>query len=321
MNILISGGSGFIGSAFSEWLNTKQGNEVEITWLSRDKNQSHPSYIQMMSYEELKTTELSFDVIINLAGAGIADKRWSDTRKRALFDSRVLPTQALLEYIKRIQQKPRLLISGSAIGWYGAQGSKALDETSEHHSKHMQPEAHKEDFAHQLCDSWEELAKSATEMGVEVIIVRTGIVIHPSGGMLGKLIPAFKMGVGGQLGDGKQVMSWISREDWIRAAYFIIDRHLSSASEQAVSGARDPQVSIYNLTSPNPVNNAVFTKTVGNWLNKLTIMTLPKLALKVMFGEMSTLLVDGQKVLPQALLDAGFVFKHPQLSDALTKQS
>ena len=320
MDILISGGSGFLGSALSQWLYEKRGGEVSITWLSRDNTQSHPSYINMMSYEELSETLLSFDVVINLAGAGIADKRWSETRKRELFDSRVQPTQSVLDYIDRIEQKPKLLISGSAIGWYGAQGDKPLDESSQHYSKQANPQTFKEDFAHQLCDSWEELAISATKMGVEVVLVRTGVVIHPEGGMLGRLITPFKMGAGGQLGDGQQIMSWISRDDWVRAVAFIIERHLSTEAHTSQLSNDSKPVSIYNLTSPNAVDNATFTKTLGDWLNRPTIMTMPAPVLKMMFGEMSTLLIDGQKVLPKALLDAGFEFQHPDLAGALVNQ-
>lgn len=320
MNILISGGSGFLGSALSHYLYEKHEDEVSITWLSRDKTQLHPSYISMMSYEELQQTPSRFDVIINLAGAGIADKRWTQARKRELFDSRIMPTQGLLEYIKRIDQKPKLLISGSAIGWYGAQGNKPLDESSQHYSKQANSETFKEDFAYQLCDSWEEMGISATTMGVEVVLVRTGIVIHPEGGMLGRLITPFKMGAGGQLGDGEQIMSWISREDWVRATDFIIEQHLSTATDASQASAKQNQVTVYNLTAPHPVNNATFTKTVGSWLNRPTFMTMPAPVLKVMFGEMSTLLIDGQKVLPKALLEAGFEFKQPELSKALSDQ-
>ncbi|WP_296405839.1 TIGR01777 family oxidoreductase [Psychrobacter sp.] len=325
MNILISGGSGFLGSALSQLLNQERGTEVSITWLSRDKSQSHPSYITMMSYEELSQTSVSYDVIVNLAGAGIADKRWTKTRKKELFDSRILPTQSLLEYIGRIKHKPQLLISGSAIGWYGAQGNKPLDESSQYHSNQANSNANnsnanKEDFAHQLCDSWEQMATSAIKDGVEVVLVRTGVVIHPSGGMLGRLIPAFKIGAGGQLGDGKQIMSWISREDWVRAVLFIINLHLPKPSDYRQISTEHNQLSIYNLTAPNPVNNASFTKAVGSWLNRPTLMTLPTPVLKMMFGEMSTLLIDGQKVLPKALTEAGFEFDYSELSQALQYQ-
>lgn len=313
MNILISGGSGFIGQALSQYLqgdrntsnhSSTQNTSANITWLTRDINQAHPDSVSLMSYEQLKTTEATFDVIINLAGAGIADKRWSDERKQLLMQSRLKPTQALLDYIERIANKPKLLLSGSAVGWYGAQGDKVLDETS----------GFVDDFAHQICASWEEQASLATQFGVPVALVRTGIVIHPKGGMIAKLLTPFKMGVGGQLGSGQQIMSWISLQDWVRAAILVIDEQLNQ-TPKAVDNMK-----IYNFTSTTPVSNRQFTKQLGDWLNRPTLMTLPEWLLKLMFGEMATLLIDGQKVLPTALLDLGFEFKHQTIQQALHQQ-
>ena len=320
MNILISGGSGFLGSAFSEALIKRyrsENKEVHITWLTRDSNQPHPIDIKMMTYDELTKSNQSFDVILNLAGAGIADKRWSDARKEQLLASRVQPTEALLAFIARSSTKPKLLVSGSAIGWYGAQGDKPLIESSDFNT----------DFSHKLCDDWEQLALKATDYGVPVAIVRTGVVIHPEGGMVSKLLTPFKMGVGGQLADGKQIMSWISREDWVRAVIFIIEQHLTGQQQAQLNNtsntlntASDTPAVVYNLTAPNPVTNHTFTKTLGAWLHRPTFFTLPKFLLKLMFGEMSTLLIDGQKVLPQALLNADFKFKQPTLKQALEQK-
>ena len=320
MNILISGGSGFLGSAFSEALikrYQKDHKEVQVTWLTRDSSQTHPVDIKMMTYDELAKSNQSFDVILNLAGAGIADKRWSDERKEQLLASRVKPTEALLAFMARSSTKPKLLINGSAIGWYGVQGDKPLTESSDFNTA----------FSHKLCDDWEQLALKATDYGVPVAIVRTGVVIHPEGGMVSKLLTPFKMGVGGQLADGKQIMSWISREDWVRAAIFIIEQHLTGQQQAHLNNtgnilktANDTPAVVYNLTAPNTVTNHTFTKTLGAWLHRPTFFTLPTFLLKLMFGEMSTLLIDGQKVLPQALLDAGFEFKQPTLKQALEQQ-
>ena len=309
MNILISGGSGFLGSAFSDELSKlyrAQDKDLEITWLTRDSSQQRPDSIHMMTYDELTQTDQNFDVIINLAGAGIADSRWSDSRKAQLLTSRVQPTESLLAFIEHSAVKPKLLVSGSAIGWYGAQGNKPLTEIS----------SAEIDFAHQLCEEWEQLALKACQYNVPVAIVRTGVIIHPNGGMLGKLLTPFKMGVGGQLGDGQQIMSWISRDDWVGAVIFIMEKHLNANAHVKL----EPHATIYNLTAPNPVNNQQFTKEVGTWLHRPTFFTLPTPVLKVMFGEMATLLVDGQKVIPQALLDAGYTFKHPTLKQALEQQ-
>lgn len=317
MNILISGGTGFLGSAFSDKIIKRyyqSGQEVAITWLTRDTSQMHPDAISMMTYDELAKTDKRYDVIMNLAGAGIADSRWSDERKEALLASRIKPTESLLAFIARTQNKPKLLVSGSAIGWYGTQGNKPLTENSSFET----------DFSHRLCEKWEQLALKATEYSVPVAIVRTGVVIHPSGGMLGKLLTPFKFGVGGQLGDGQQIMSWISRDDWVGAAIFIIEQHLADSIEKhnnTLSTISDTPALVYNLTAPNPVTNHTFTKDVGAWLHRPTIFTLPAPLLKLMFGEMSTLLIDGQKVLPQALLDAGYKFQQPTLEVALAEQS
>ena len=317
MNILISGGTGFLGSAFSDEIIKRyyqSGQEVAITWLTRDTSQMHPDAISMMTYDELAKTDKRYDVIMNLAGAGIADSRWSDERKEALLASRIKPTESLLAFIARTPNKPKLLVSGSAIGWYGTQGNKPLTENSSFET----------DFSHRLCEDWEQLALKATEYSVPVAIVRTGVVIHPSGGMLGKLLTPFKFGVGGQLGDGQQIMSWISRDDWVGAAIFIIEQHLADSIEthnNILSTTSDTPALVYNLTAPNPVTNHTFTKDVGAWLHRPTIFTLPAPLLKLMFGEMSTLLIDGQKVLPQALLDAGYEFQQPTLEVALAKQS
>ncbi|TXD96751.1 TIGR01777 family protein [Psychrobacter frigidicola] len=324
MNILISGGSGFLGSAFSDEMLKRyrtQNKDLHITWLTRDSSQVRPDNISMMTYDELARTEQSFDVILNLAGAGIADSRWSDERKKQLLASRVKPTESLLSFIERHPIKPKLLVSGSAIGWYGTQGDKSLTESSTFQT----------DFSHRLCEEWEQLALKATDYGVPVAIMRTGVVIHPDGGMLGKLLTPFKMGVGGQLGDGKQVMSWVSRDDWVGAAIFIIEQHLSGKNNsQQHSGSNtndntlkmpnDTLAAVYNLTAPNSVTNHTFTKDVGAWLHRPTFFTLPTPLLKLMFGEMSTLLIDGQKVVPQALLDAGYEFKQPTLEQALKGQ-
>lgn len=319
MDILISGGSGFLGSAFSKEIVQRYQNknkQISMTWLTRDKTQQHPTDVNMLTYDELAKTEQSFDVIMNLAGAGIADARWSDERKEALLASRVKPTESILAFIARTHVKPKLMVSGSAIGWYGTQGDKPLTESSSYET----------DFSHKLCEEWEQLAIKATDYGVPVAIVRTGVVMHPSGGMIAKLLLPFKLGVGGQLGDGKQIMSWISREDWVGAAIFIIEKHLDEGAQRQVMPNNelktngDTPAVVYNLTAPNPVTNHAFTKDMGAWLHRMTIFTLPEFLLKLMFGEMSTLLIDGQKVLPEALQKAGYEFKQTTFTQALTEQ-
>nr|WP_257619777.1 TIGR01777 family oxidoreductase [Moraxella osloensis] len=305
MKILITGGSGFLGTALTQSLKTHgvKGDTASVTWVSRSVEKEKTKNIadDVISYDDLASTDQTYDVIINLAGAGIADSRWTDARKQELFDSRLKPTQAVIDYIARIGNKPKLLISGSAIGWYGIQQENdptALDETSP---------MTKTDFAHEICQAWEQLALTAQD-AVPVAIVRTGVVIAPDGGMVGRLITPFKMGTGGKLGNGQQIMSWISRTDWVRAVIFIIEQNLTHTL---------PTQQIYNLTNPTPISNAAFTDAMGTWLHRPTVMTLPAFVVKTMFGEMSTLLLDGQRVVPTALLDQGFEFKDLTVLDAL----
>lgn len=305
MKILITGGSGFLGTALTQSLKTHgvQGDTASVTWVSRSVEKEKTKNIadDVISYDDLASTNETYDVIINLAGAGIADSRWTDARKQELFDSRLKPTQAVIDYIERIGNKPKLLISGSAIGWYGIQKENdptALDETSP---------VTKTDFAHEICQAWEQLALTAQD-AVPVAIVRTGVVIAPEGGMVGRLITPFKMGTGGKLGNGQQIMSWISRTDWVHAVIFIIEQNLTHTL---------PTQQIYNLTNPMPISNAAFTDAMGTWLHRPTVMTLPAFVVKTMFGEMSTLLLDGQRVVPTALLDQGFEFNDLTVLDAL----
>lgn len=311
MNILISGGSGFLGSALTQQLinNPINGEPISVTWLSRSTKPHQANNVQILTYDALKTTSQAFDIIINLAGAGIADSRWTQARRQELLASRLKPTQAIIDYLERISiahtpTKPKLLISGSAIGWYGGysgdEANIALDETSPARSE----------FQHDLCQQWENLAKTAQNYNVPVSIVRTGVVFDPKGGMLTRLLTPFKLGLGGKLGNGQQAMSWISRTDWVRAVRFIIER---AANNENLA-------SVYNLTHPDPITNADFTKALGQWLHRPTWFTVPKFVLKLLLGEMATLLVDGQKVLPNHLLNQGFKFQHQTVLQALENQ-
>ncbi|AWY19714.1 TIGR01777 family oxidoreductase [Moraxella bovis] len=288
MNILITGGSGFLGRQLTLVL-LNLGHH--IIWVSQNPNRiTILNNVKVIDYNALKNLSISIDVIINLAGAGIADKRWSSKQKRRLFDSRINPTLAILNFIKN--NPTSLLISGSAIGYYGVSDNATFDENS---SPICQ------DFASELCQTWENLALSTTDISAtKVAIIRTGVVLDPKGGIMTRLLPAFKMGLGGRLGDGKQILSFISMSDWVRAVLFIIAKNKSDDL---------PIHQFYNLTSPNPITNADFTKAIGQLLNKPTLFHLPSWFLRLLLGEMATLLIDGQKVFPNQLLSMGFEFQ------------
>ncbi|QCU72713.1 TIGR01777 family protein [Luteimonas yindakuii] len=296
MRILITGGSGFLGRALSGAL---LGQGAAPTWLSRDPRAVvAPGGVDVRGYDGLHASDC-FDVVVNLAGAGIADGRWSDARKQVLFDSRLEPTRSVVDWIRRARTRPRLLLSGSAVGWYGRQpADRELVEDSAAH-----PE-----FVHALCAHWERAALEAVTLDVPVVLLRTGVVLDPAGGMLRRLLPVFRLGAGGRLGSGEQVLSWISREDWVRAVLELLDQQ---TGRPALAGP-------VNLTAPAPVSNREFTRVLAGAVHRPAWATVPAGVLRLALGEMSTLLLDGQRVLPRRLLDTGFEFRHPRL-DALLR--
>lgn len=295
MNILITGGSGLVGSALCESLD---GLGHTITVLSRSVSRTRKKLPQIeriiAHFDEVDSTT-HFDAVINLAGESIADKRWTPKRKQVLRDSRIALTADLIALIKRLKTKPDVLISGSAIGYYGDGEDNILTE----HSSVV------DEFSHQLCAAWETQALRAKAYVPRVCIIRTGIVFSQSGGMLKKLLPSFRFGLGAKLGDGKQWMSWIHLRDLVS----VINQLLNDAS---CSG-------IYNATSPNPITNAEFTKLLAHTLKRPSFLTLSSSFLHLLFGEMSQLLITGQRVKPKRLLDAGFEFEYPDAAKALNE--
>lgn len=283
MRILISGGSGFIGQSLAKTL-TSRGDEVLI-W-SR-QNPSKPSWIKQLS--EIETP---VDVIINLAGAGIIDKRWTPERKKLLRSSRLETTRNIVEWISKQDQKPKCLISASAIGFYGSQKSMDLNESS----------SPVDGFTHRLCADWESEALKAEEFGVRVCLIRTGIVLG-NGGALKKMLLPFKLGLGGPIASGKQWMSWIHLDDEISAICWLID-------DESLQGP-------FNLTAPEPVTNEVFTKELASTVRRPAIFRVPAIVMKGLLGESSELLIEGQCVRPVALQNSGFQFKYTSVTHAL----
>ena len=277
MKILLSGSSGLIGSALKSSL-INEGHEVLP--LSRDFNQS------------IDFTNV--DVVIHLAGENIAQGRWTKEKKAEIKNSRINNTRLLSEQIAASNHKPSLFISSSATGFYGDRLDSILDEKSSSGSG----------FLPEVCVEWEQSTQPAEQAGVRTVHIRTGIVLSKKGGALKKMLPPFQMGGGGILGSGNQYMSWISLEDEIRAISFII--HNSNI------------VGPVNLTAPNPVNNKEFTKVLGKVLKRPTIVPLPGFAAKLIFGEMAdAILLTGNRVLPNKLIEAGFKFNHETLEIAL----
>lgn len=294
MRILITGGTGFIGARLADEL---QADGHELTVLVRDYARARlilgtrPELLR--SLDEVDQ-DRQIDAVINLAGAGIADKRWTGARKRLLLNSRLQTTKALVALCQRLRQRPRVLLSASAVGFYGAHGSEPLTESSSVH----------DEFSHQLCKRWEEEARKAESLGMRVCIMRFGVVLGPGGGMLGRLLPMFKLALGGRLGDGQQMLSWVHRADVINAMRFLL-------ASEAESG-------VFNVTAPEAVNNANFTRELAAAVRRPAVLPLPAPLVQLMFGEMGDrLLLHGQNVKPARLQAQGFDFRYPELRSAL----
>lgn len=295
MNILITGGTGVIGQALvKRWQTTH-----ELIILSRSPDKVTALFGTAVkicsSINSLDFNQIN--AIINLAGEPIAGKRWSQRQKQQLCQSRWRITQQLVEKIKQSSNPPGVMISGSAVGVYGRQGSEAIDE---HHDNYY-PE-----FSHQLCQQWEALAQQASDT-IRVCLLRTGIVLANNGGALKKMLPAFKLGLGGPISSGQQYMSWIHLDDMVRLIDFLLQH-------PTLAGA-------FNATAPEPVTNKEFSDALAKRLHRPALLTMPAPLLRLLMGEMADLLLYGQRVLPKRLLDAGFEFHHPKLTNALNALS
>lgn len=293
MHILLTGGTGLIGKALCQFWQ-QQGHQLTV-WSRRPEQVGKICGEQVRGIADLaQLDDQPVDAVVNLAGAPIGDRPWTRKRRLLLWDSRIGLTEQLLAWIERQTQKPKVLISGSAVGWYGDGGERELDES-------LQPV--KEDFASQLCLAWEETAQRAEALGVRVVLLRTGLVLAGQGGFLQRLLPPFRLGLGGPIGNGRQWMPWVHIDDQIAAIDFLLNRN----------DTRGP----YNLCAPSPVRNREFAKTLGHALHRPAFLPLPALALRILLGEMSDLLLGGQRVRPARLREAGFVFRYNQLHDAL----
>ncbi len=293
-NVLLSGSSGFLGSAIAGWLQERgyrttrlvrgaASGEGRVAW--------DPEYGQI---DRDAVARAAPDLVINLAGEPIG-QRWTADRKRKIRDSRVRGTRALAESIAGLTRKAATLVNASAMGFYGAHcGDTLLDESS----------AAGDDFLARVCQEWESATEPASSSGVRVVQLRTGLVIGRGGGVMARMLPPFQMGVGGRLGDGRQWMSWIALADYLRAVAFAIET-------PSLAGP-------LNMTAPEPVRNEEFTETLGRVLSRPALLPVPRAGLALLFGEMAdNTILASQRVVPKKLAGAGFEFRRPRLEDAL----
>ncbi|MFQ6023275.1 MAG: TIGR01777 family oxidoreductase [Acidiferrobacterales bacterium] len=295
MKILVTGGTGFIGSALFRRL---RADDHSVTVLTRDRQRvrQHLSgrVIAIESMDEL-TEKNAPEVIVNLAGLSLGSGRWTDDLKQTFVSSRVDVTRQLVAYISRTRRRPRVLISGSAVGYYGARGDEELDEDS----------APGDEYQANLCKAWEAEALKAEDLGVRVCRLRSGVVLGKGGGALSSLLPPFRLGLGGHVGSGKQWMSWIHIDDLVS-----IIMHLMI--NESLKGA-------FNCTAPNPETNLDFARKLGAALRRPVFTWAPGWVVRSLVGEMAHLYLTGQKVLPKKVLESGYRFKYPDLSMALAE--
>lgn len=296
MKLVITGGTGFIGSVLSTRL-LERGHS--LTLLSRSSSRGTTSSNKRWvtwnppSPGPWEQVVDGADGVINLAGEPIAAKRWTETQKEKIRSSRVDTTRALVTAISKVKEKPKFLLSASAVGYYGPHGDETLTEES----------GPGNDFLSRVCVEWENEAKKAEDYGLRVIRLRTGIVLGKGGGALAKMVLPFKLFIGGHLGKGKQWMPWIQLEDEVGLILFLME---NSNAHGAV-----------NATAPNPVTMKEFCKTLGDVLNRPSWAPVPAFALYLLLGEMADMLLTGQRVLPAAAQKLGYSFRYPTLPEAL----
>lgn len=293
MKILITGASGLVGKELQKSF-AEKGYEMLLASRSEPKDDKHIQWTIEEGFAEPERLE-GIDVVVHLAGENVSGGiRWTDEKKKAIRDSRVLGTRNVVDAISKLKKKPHTFIASSAIGFYGERGDEEVTESS----------AAGDNFLAGVCKEWEAESRRAEDAGIRTVLLRTGIVLSKDGGALGTMLTPFKLGVGGVVGSGKQWMSWISMDDEIAIINFAIEN-------ENIRGA-------VNAVAPNPVTNEEFTKTLGEVLYRPTFIPLPEFAVSMIFGEMGdALLLASTKVLPKRLEDAGFEFKFPNLKEAV----
>ena len=296
--ILVSGSTGMIGLQLCAFLEAA-GHDVHrllrpSTKLPTDVDSDKVVRWNDLTGEIIEGDMNGFDTIIHMAGAGIGDKRWSKKRLKLIRDSRIIPTENLAKIVAGLDSPPKKMLCSSAIGFYGNRGTEVLDENSNPGN----------DLLSNLCKDWENSSNVAKDAGINVIHLRTGIVMSPLGGALAKLLLPAQMGAGGPVGGGKQMQSWISLDDEIYAIHHLMMKEDSHG--------------VYNLTAPNPVSQKQFAKTLGKVLRRPAFAPLPGFVIKILFGQMGKKLVlEGQDVRPTRLLESGYEFTHSELESCL----
>lgn len=293
MRVLITGGTGLIGRALCKAL-LADGHHVTVLTRRPEllRKRCGPDVLPMAALGQWWHDQ-QYDAVINLAGEPIFDRKWTGQQKRRIWTSRVRLTEELVQRIVHADRKPAVLLSGSAIGYYGNRGDVPLNENS----------GNGDDFGAKLCAAWEQAARRARNSDVRVCLLRTGAVLSRDGGMLARMLPAFRLGLGARLGDGRQWLSWIHIDDYVAMVQELL-------ANPKASGA-------YNMTAPSPVTNAEFTATLASLLHRPAPFAAPAWLLRLALGERSALLLEGQKVLPTGIEQLGYRFAHPRLDEAL----
>ena len=293
MHILLTGGTGLIGRALCDYWHA-QGHQLTV-WSRSPERVAELCGNSVRGIVSLADCAVeTVDAVVNLAGAPIADRPWTTKRRALLRRSRIDLTHELLAWLAAGNKRPEVLLSGSAVGWYGDSGDKPVDE--------LQGVAGS-DFAGQLCADWEAAAQPAADLGMRVVLLRTGLVLAREGGFLKRLLLPFRLGLGGRIGSGQQWMPWIHLHDQVALIDFLL-RHKT---------AQGP----YNACAPNPVRNVEFTKVLARVLVRPAFLPVPAALLKLGLGELAVLLLGGQQALPTRLLNEGFTFRFAQLDGAL----
>jgi len=294
MKILISGASGLVGTHLIPVLEAK-GHEIYSLVRKTPKGENEIQWDAKTGFSEKEQARLEdFDAVVHLAGDNVASENWSAEKKRRIRESRTTGTRVLVDALKKTQSPPKIFVSASASGYYGDRKDEVLTEES----------AKGEGFLPDVCDEWEQEARKAEEFGARVVNPRIGVVLAKDGGALDKMLTPFKMGVGGVVGSGKQWMPWIALDDLINVLVFALDN-------AELKGA-------VNTISPGIVTNEEFTKALGKALSRPTILPIPEFAIRLLYGEMGeTLLLTGQRMIPEKLQNAGFEFQYAKLEDAL----